>query len=198
VRAITLDVTLPPEADPAAPSANERLTRKIFGLADGPAARVLFGRCEVPTDGITYITGASGAGKSCLLRSLVDAFPDAAAEPSELPPGTRVVDSLEGDLSKVIAWLGRFGLGEARVLVAPAARLSAGQKERLKLARLLWGKPKAVVCDEFLSCLDRLTARVVAYQFQKVAREQGTLCFVATAHDDLGDALFPTSRAAAS
>lgn len=190
---ITLDVVLPAETDPAAATANERLVRKIFGLASSPSPRPLFKRCNLPAEGIVYITGASGSGKSSLLRAVLGAFPEAASEPEELPSGTRVIDSLAGGLPEVIAWLGRFGLGEARVLVTPAAFLSAGQKERLKLARLLWSKPAVVVCDEFLSCLDRLTARVVAFQFQKIAREQGTLCFAATAHHDLGDALFPDS-----
>ncbi len=193
MRTLTLDVDLPGNERPGRPSVNERLVHGIFGLARNSAPRTLLGRCEVPAEGLTYITGSSGSGKSSLLKALLKKYPEAACEPAALPADTRVVDSLEGALSEVIAWLGRFGLGEARILVTPCEALSVGQKERLKIARLLWEEPAVVVLDEFLSCLDRLTARVVAYQFQKAARQLHTTCYVATAHDDLTDALFPDS-----
>jgi ABC-type lipoprotein export system ATPase subunit len=173
------------------PSTSETAVRRIFGLASRPRDRILHEGLEVPLEGLTYITGFSGAGKSTLLNVLRKKFPEAALPCELLPEELNVIDCFEGSIEERIEWLGRFGLGEARLLVTPVRHLSVGQRERLKLALLFRGSPQTVIIDEFLSSVDRVTARIISYQLQKLVRKLGIRCYIATAHSDLGDALFP-------
>ncbi len=39
--------------------------------------------------------------------------------------------------------------------------------------------------DEFAACLDRDTAKIIAYNLQKIARQQGKAVIAATTHSDL-------------
>ena len=50
--------------------------------------------------------------------------------------------------------LGELGLGEDRVINAPAGRLSVGQQQRVAAARALIGSPGLVLADEPTSALD--------------------------------------------
>ena len=45
--------------------------------------------------------------------------------------------------------------------------------------------------DEFAACLDRETAKIIAFNLQKIARKQGKAVIVATTHNDLFDDLKP-------
>lgn len=172
-------------------SGRSREVAHIFGI-DGPAAvPALFRDLPVPTRGLVLICGHSGAGKTSLLGQLAATLPGLRT-PDDLPPALGpVIDLFPGPAADAIAWLGRFGLSEARVLITPAERLSVGQAHRLMLARLLWDRPDQVAVDEFLSTVDRTTAQIVAHGFQKACRQSGVTAFVCTAHDDLIDALDP-------
>jgi ABC-type lipoprotein export system ATPase subunit len=172
-------------------SGRSREVAHIFGI-DGPqAVPALFRDLPVPTRGLVLICGHSGAGKTSLLSRLAMEVPGLRT-PADLPPACGpVIDLFPGSAADAIAWLGRFGLSEARVLITPAERLSVGQAHRLMLARLLWDQPDRVAVDEFLSTVDRTTAQIVAHGFQKVCRQFGVTAFVCTAHDDLVDALDP-------
>jgi hypothetical protein len=46
--------------------------------------------------------------------------------------------------------------------------------------------------DEFAACLDRDTAKIIAYNLQKIARQQGKAVIAATTHSDLLDDLKPS------
>jgi ABC-type transport system involved in cytochrome c biogenesis ATPase subunit len=178
--------------------ARSQLVKTVFGLTASPQgkrtlhANLLLSK-QGPAKGLIYITGFSGSGKSCLLREIALRYPGVTLDPLLLPEDKTVINCFDADVGTTIQWLGRFGLSEALVLLTPVHALSVGQRERLRLALLLWQKPAVVILDEFLASLDRVTARVIAFQFQKVVRKLGTLCFVATAHSDLEDALFPNT-----
>ncbi len=170
----------------------EMLISKIFGLNPNSNTTQVVENFNLPISekSLIYITGYSGSGKSSLLNEISKKIPEAKINQIILPESKLVIDCFAAEVAEVIQWLGRFGLGEARVLTTPIQYLSVGQKERLRLAMLLWEKPKTVLLDEFLSSLDRFTARVIAFQFQKIVRKLGITCIVATAHHDLEDALF--------
>ena len=163
----------------------------VFGIDLYQGHRTLFDRLPVPTSGITLVTGFSGSGKSTLLARIAELRPEARWSETSAPDEGSVVDLFDGDLPKIIHWLGKFGLAEARVLLAPPARLSEGQKHRLSLARALWSRPRVVLVDEFLSSLDRITAQVVAHSFQKICRAEGITAYLATAHHDIASSLRP-------
>jgi ABC-type lipoprotein export system ATPase subunit len=172
-------------------SENEMTVRNLFGLPPKNRTITLIKDLDFLPKQINLINGFSGSGKSSLLNEISSIYPHAKNIDHISLTDIPVIDCLEGDKAEIIQWLSKFGVGEASVLVTPSNKLSEGQKERLKLALLFWEQPKIVVIDEFLSKLDRLTARVIAYQTQKIMREIGTQGFFATAHDDLVDALFP-------
>jgi hypothetical protein len=46
--------------------------------------------------------------------------------------------------------------------------------------------------DEFAACLDRDTAKIIAYNLQKIARQQGKAVIAATTHSDLREDLKPS------
>lgn len=172
-------------------SERETIIQRIFGLSERAGDRCLVPEQTLSLRGLTYITGYSGSGKSCLLRAIAAKLqPTQLVEP-DFQSSKSPIDSFDADVATVIQWLARFGLGEALVLTTPLCHLSVGQKERFRLSYLLWQKPRVILLDEFLSCVDRTTARIIAFQFQRIVRQENMICFVATAHDDLQDALFP-------
>jgi ABC-type ATPase with predicted acetyltransferase domain len=46
--------------------------------------------------------------------------------------------------------------------------------------------------DEFAACLDRDTAKIIAFNLQKIARQQGKAVIAATTHSDLSEDLKPS------
>jgi ABC-type ATPase with predicted acetyltransferase domain len=122
---------------------------------------------------VTLITGASGGGKSTLLRQLRAQHPHQAwldVGEIELPDLT-VVDCFDSDeLVEVLMTLGRVGLGEVWTYLRNPSQLSEGQRWRLKLALGLWrlrDRQGVLVADEFCAMLDRISARVVARCLRK-------------------------------
>ncbi len=76
------------------------------------------------------------------------------------------------------------GLSDAFLLIRKF-ETSDGQRYRYKIAKLLNSSARTWVADEFLSTLDRATAKVVAYSIQKLARRNRNTLIVATTHTDL-------------
>jgi len=143
---------------------------------------------------VVYITGDSGSGKSVLLRALREDLGDEAAAMDELESleDRPIIDLVGGSFSEALRLLSRVGLNDAYLFLRRPSHLSDGQRYRFRVAQLLdEGKP-FWLCDEFCSTLDRETARIVAYNIQKLARRSGATLIVATTHTDLFDDLGPS------
>ncbi|MFG3284426.1 hypothetical protein [Streptomyces sp. NPDC048111] len=168
-----------------------RAVEDIFGLTpDRFTAVPVLDEVAVPDTGITYVTGYSGTGKSLLLRLFLADHPEAHV-PQDVVDDRPLVELFDGPLSRTLHLLGQVGLGEAFTYLTPYARLSDGQQARARLALAYAGGHRLLVVDEFLSTVDRVSAAVVAYAFQKFCRRNGVSAVVATAHDDLAAPLGP-------
>ncbi|MEO1583683.1 MAG: ABC transporter ATP-binding protein [Planctomycetota bacterium] len=182
----------------------EARVRARFGLpvfaSDGPPAGPLEWADDaakliddaLSPGGIALITGPSGGGKSLLLRALIGRTSASVARP--IAPRTRrsPVSMLRGDLDAALATLAAVGLGEARRLITPAGLLSEGERARLSLARAIFaaGPGSDIICDEFASTLDRLTARSLCRCVRRALPTRARLV-CATAHDDIAPHLDP-------
>lgn len=143
---------------------------------------------------VLYITGDSGSGKSVLLDAIRRDLGDEAASLNNLPePGTKpIIDTIGPTFNDALKLLGRVGLSDAYLFLRPYHELSEGQRYRYRLAQLLDSGQKIWLCDEFLSTLDRTTAKIVAHNIQKQARRCGATLIVATTHRDLAEDLNPS------
>ena len=160
------------------------------------------------------VTGRNGAGKSTLLRALAGLLPCAAgaialaggAPDADLPrqahylahaDGMKAALTVEENLDFWRAYLGagdesgslvpqqalaRVGLAHA--LYAPFGALSAGQKRRAALARLLVARRPLWLLDEPMTALDRGSRE----KFAEVMRDHcaGGGLIVAATHEPLG------------
>ena len=141
---------------------------------------------------VCYITGASGSGKSSLLRELKNYY---GVEDIDLnmDSDVAIVDLVGDDIDEALNLLSVVGLGEAKLFTKSPKVLSDGQKYRYQLACMLHKKQDVLCIDEFTSLLDRTTAEVVAYNMQKCCRRNGVKLIVATAHNDLEKFLNPST-----
>ena len=128
------------------------------------------------------ILGRNGSGKTTLIRTLIGELPVLAGELLRAPAmqagylAQQRVDQLRADESPLQqmarlapaereqtlrSWLGQFGFSGDDA-VRPVGPMSGGEKARLGLAMLVWGKPGFLVLDEPTNHLDATTRDALA------------------------------------
>jgi len=183
----------------------DRSPRRRKRASNGPG-KFDVGCVELKAGTITLLSGASGAGKSSLLRELRKRSTEQVSwiDLAGLRLGNVPIVNCFDDqpLLETLKLLARVGLGEAWSYLRTPLQLSEGQRFRLKLAMGLYeamacssAKPRAVlVCDEFAATLDRLTAMIVARCVRRtIDAHPHVAAVLATSHDDLVEALAPDS-----
>lgn len=150
---------------------------------------------KIPQGSVVYIHGQSGSGKSLLLRELAAAMRADGLKVADLNelklPEVPVIDVLGGSTSEALHLLALAGISDAWIYIRKPSELSDGQRYRLKLAVLLEQDADVWIADEFGAVLDRVTAKAIAFNLQKIARLRGKTFMVATTHTDLVDELGP-------
>lgn len=166
-----------------------------LGLEDGEFTVLDELRVSVPQGSVVYVTGQSGSGKSTLLRALADGLTEAGKHVSNIDAveftDEPIIDQLGSDMNEATRLLAMAGISDAYLYIRKPSELSDGQRYRFRLAKLLEQDADVWVADEFGAVLDRITAEVVAYNAQKVARNAGKTLIVATTHTDLLRSLSP-------
>jgi uncharacterized protein len=172
--------------------------RRRFGVRVLPGPAVLEPIRPPGAGEILLIGGHSGAGKSTLLRQVIGRLPrgrivrlDRLHLPDEpavdLVPLTDVEDRL--------GLLSRVGLAEVYSWLRRPGELSDGQRWRLRLAIGLArarGRAATLVCDEFASALDTLTALLVCRLMRRMLGvESGLSAILVTGREELYPALAP-------
>lgn len=152
---------------------------------------------DVSAGDVIYINGQSGAGKSVLLRELSQALRDSGQMVTNIDAveflDKPLIDQIGGgSMAEAIRLLSVAGLSDAYLYIRKPAELSDGQRYRFRLAKLIEENSDVWVADEFGAVLDRVTAKVVAWNLAKAARHYGKTLIVATTHTDLVDELAPS------
>lgn len=170
---------------------------EAFGLGLDDKEFVVFDNqpIEIEQGDVVYVTGQSGAGKSTVLRELAGQMNAAGLAVSDLDAvpllDLPLIDQIGEDTAQALNYLSVAGLNDAYLFVRKPAELSDGQRYRFRLAKLIESGAKVWVADEFLAVLDRTTAKVIAFNLQKVARKAGVTLIVATTHTDMVPDLAP-------
>jgi ABC-type ATPase with predicted acetyltransferase domain len=170
---------------------------EAFGIGLSDKEFVIYDntKVEINQGDVVYITGQSGSGKSLLLKELkrlMAADGLKVADLNDVVLEDKPVIELVGENTfKATDLLAKAGISDAYIYLRKPSELSDGQRYRLKLAKLIESGADVWVADEFGAVLDRVTAKVIAFNIQKIARQLGKTVMVATTHTDLTDELGP-------
>ncbi len=178
------------------PTPRSLVVAEAFGLGIDEAQRfkVLDAELKVGPKDIVYITGDSGSGKSVLLRAIRSDLGDEAVDLSEVAvdPDKPLIETVGATVEEGLELLSKVGLNDAFLFLRTYSQLSDGQRYRYRIAKLIESGKQWWLMDEFAACLDRDTAKIIAYNLQKIARQQGKAVIAATTHSDLQEDLKPS------
>jgi hypothetical protein len=164
---------------------------EAFGLGLDDKEFVVFDnqRLEIQQGDVVYITGQSGSGKSTVLRELAAKMEEDGLDVVNIDDvellDKPLIDQIGKNTSEALNILSIAGLNDAYLFIRKPQELSDGQRYRFKLAKIIESGAGVWIADEFLAVLDRTTAKVIAFNLQKVARKVGATLMVATTHTDM-------------
>jgi ABC-type ATPase with predicted acetyltransferase domain len=144
---------------------------------------------------VVYVTGQSGSGKSTVLRELAKQMIAEGLSIVDIDLVQLIDKPLIDQIGKTtddgIRLMGLAGINDAFLWCRKPQELSDGQRYRFRLAKIIESGAGVWFADEFLAVLDRTTAKVIAFNLQKVARSVGATLMVATTHTDMVNDLAP-------
>jgi ABC-type ATPase with predicted acetyltransferase domain len=175
--------------------------QKAFGVTPGAIKATVIRNLDltIKPKEIVLIAGASGSGKTTLIDLLMDrgqpranmvlegtCFLGQEANLGVLQPVRSKLPIIQlvggNETNRALHVLNIAGLTEAFLYFKKFDELSAGQKYRFMLARLIDSGANVWLADEFCSALDEVTASIVAHNLQRHARRVGATVIVAAPH----------------
>ncbi|OYV36825.1 MAG: ABC transporter [Rhodospirillales bacterium 20-64-7] len=170
---------------------------EAFGLGLDDKEFVVFDNqpIDIEQGDVVYITGQSGSGKSTVLRELAKQMEElgvADLDGVPLDSTKSLIDQIGHNTDEGIRLMGIAGINDAYLWCRKPQELSDGQRYRFRLAKIIESGAKVWTADEFLAVLDRDTAKVIAFNMQKIARKIGATLLVATTHNDMVPDLAPS------
>jgi ABC-type ATPase with predicted acetyltransferase domain len=178
------------------PTPRSLVVAEAFGLGidDTQRFKVLDAELKIGPQDIVYITGDSGSGKSVLLRAIKADLGEEAIDLSDVAVDTEkpLIETVGATVEEGLELLSKVGLNDAFLFLRTYGQLSDGQRYRYRIAKLIESGKQWWLMDEFAACLDRDTAKIIAYNLQKIARQQGKAVIAATTHSDLQEDLRPS------
>lgn len=140
--------------------------------------------------GVVLVTGPSGCGKSQLLQAIVQG--ERHQQPS-VPPADRSKPLVDWwptlPIAERVKMLSTAGLADPYTWARVYDELSVGQRARADLIDRIYAGGRVVVVDEFLTGLDRPTARACAWAIARVVRARSQVLVAATSEDDIAEDL---------
>ena len=177
------------------PTPRSIVVAEAFGLGIDETEKfpVLDAELKIRPRDIVYVTGDSGSGKSVLLRAIKQDLGDEAVDISEVEVDVDkpLIETVGATVEEGLELLSKVGLNDAFLFLRTYRQLSDGQKYRYRIAKLIESGRQWWLMDEFAATLDRDTAKIVAFNLQKLARQQGKAVIAATTHSDLLEDLAP-------
>jgi ABC-type ATPase with predicted acetyltransferase domain len=178
------------------PTPRSLVVAEAFGLGidDAQRFKVLDAELKIGPQDIVYITGDSGSGKSVLLRAIKADLGEEAIDLSDVAVDAEkpLIETVGATVEEGLELLSKVGLNDAFLFLRTYNQLSDGQRYRYRIAKLIESGKQWWLMDEFAACLDRDTAKIIAYNLQKIARQQGKAVITATTHSDLVEDLKPS------
>ncbi len=148
---------------------------------------------DLCSNDIVYVTGSSGSGKSWILKNVFSKFKNSLSiDDIKIDDNEILIEGVGKDLNDALKKLNLAGLGDAFLYLRKYNQLSDGQKYRYAIAKFIDLDADVWILDEFGAKLDRTTAKIVAYNLQKIARQLNKCVICATTHEDLRDSLKPS------
>lgn len=165
-----------------------------FGLGNacGREVHIMEPTDEMRLDhpGVVLVTGPSGSGKSCLIQARNDI---AWSEPGTNGKADRerpIIDAWPTlTITERIERLSTAGLADPFTWARTCDELSVGQRARFDAIDAIYSGDRVIVIDEFLTGLDRPTARAVAWAIGKIIRKKRKVLVAATSLSDIAEDL---------
>ena len=88
-------------------------------------------------------------------------------------PNKPLIETVRRTVEEGLELGGKVGLNDAFLFLSTFEQLSDGQKYRYRIAKMMESKAQFWIMDEFAAALDRDTAKIVAFNVQKLARQEG-------------------------